>query len=307
MGQSPLFMRPLNEVMPGGRAHRARSICFRSYIAPRAFKVAVFLLLGGAGLLPLIGCGDDGASPSNHAPEITDIVAEPDTIAVGGDSQITCFADDPDGDDLTYSWGALFGTLTGSAANVIWTAPDSAEDYFVSVTVEDAHGATATDSVMVVVRDLIEVIDQSNLPEWDGGWTHVNPTPEGSALMWQTFMPGHPNLTAVEISVLIANPRVGGDTLTVEIAESGNILASAKSYVEEGFEGLVRFDFPEAVTLVPDQTYELIVYDTGITEFGWKYGPNDYDRGTRYASGEEQPGTDWLFRTYSQVLSITAE
>jgi hypothetical protein len=144
-------------------------------------------------------------------------------------------------------------------------------------------------------------IDQSNLPEWGGGWTHVNPTAEDHAFMWQTFMPERPNLTTVEIGIMTANAGFGDDVLTVEIAEDGNVLASAQSSVEDGFEGVVRFDFEEPVPLVPEQTYELRVRDTGRTTFGWKYSTDTYERGVRYASSEEKPGTDWFFQTYSEV------
>jgi len=146
-----------------------------------------------------------------------------------------------------------------------------------------------------------EQVDQSNLPEWAGGWTHVNPTGEGQATMWQTFRPGCPNLTAVEIDIFAANPGQGGDVLTVEIAKDEDILASAERSVEDGFDGLLRFEFPKAVLLVPEQIYELKVRDTGKTQFGWKYGPNTYERGSRYVFAQERPGTDWFFRTYSRV------
>ncbi|MEJ2703994.1 MAG: hypothetical protein P8Z79_16270, partial [Sedimentisphaerales bacterium] len=152
-----------------------------------------------------------------------------------------------------------------------------------------------------------EQIDQSNLPEWGGGWTHVNPTAEGQAVMWQTFTPACTNVIAVEIDVLTANPGRGDDVLTVEMAKDGDILASAERSVEEGFDGLLRFEFPEAVPLVPEQVYELTVHDTGKTLFGWKYGSNTYERGSRYVFGEERPGTDWLFRTYSNVEPAEAK
>jgi hypothetical protein len=227
--------------------------------------------------------------------------ANPDTVQVGGDSQIGCVAADADGDDLTYVWEAPLGTVTGSTANVVWTAPDSAGDYSVSVTVQDGRGGSAVDSVAVAVTDPSEEIDQSNLPEWDGGWTHVNPAGEDQARMWQTFMPGRSNLTAVELDIMTANPGSGDDILTVEIAEDGSVLGFAECSVESGFEGLVRFEFAEAVILVPEQTYELRVRDTGKTAFGWKYGPNTYERGVRYVSGEEKPGNDWFFRTYAET------
>jgi hypothetical protein len=146
-----------------------------------------------------------------------------------------------------------------------------------------------------------EQIDQSNLPEWDGGWTHVNPTGEGQATMWQTFTPACTNLSAVEIDILTVSPGRGDDVLTVEITKNGDILASDDCSVEDGFDGLLRFEFPDAVPLVLEQLYELTVRDTGKTRFGWKYGSNTYERGSRYVFAQERPGTDWFFRTYSKV------
>jgi hypothetical protein len=301
-----ILMRSLSEVLVGCRVLRTRLSCPRGDLISLAFKSAVLVLSAGLGLFCAMGCGDDdGASPANHAPVITGLSANPDTVQAGEDSQITCTAGDADGDDLTYVWEAPFGTLTGSTATVVWTAPVSAGGYSISVTVEDAHGAAAVDSVAVVVAE--EDIDQSNLPEWDGGWTHINPAPGRQAVMWQTFMPGHPNLTAVEIDILTSHPGAGDDTVTVEIADGGNVLASAERLVENGSEGLLRFDFPEIVHLVPEQTYELRVHDTGRTIFGWKYGGETYERGVRYVATEERIGTDWLFRTFSEVYGMTAQ
>ena len=147
----------------------------------------------------------------------------------------------------------------------------------------------------------IEQVDQSNLPSWAGGWTHINPTAEGSAAMWQTFTPSRPNLTAVEIDILTINPGNGDDTLTVEIAKNGDILATADCYVEDGFDGLLRFEFPQIAPLVPEQIYELTVRDTGMVRFGWKYASNTYEHGSRYVNQQERPGTDWLFQTYSEI------
>ena len=152
-----------------------------------------------------------------------------------------------------------------------------------------------------------EWIDQSNLPEWGGGWTHVNPTGEGRAAMWQTFTPVCTNVVAVEIDILTINPGRGDDVLTVEIARDGDTLALAERFVEDGFDGLLRFEFPEAVPLVPEQVYELTVRDTGKTRFGWKYGPNTYEQGSRYVFAEERPGSDWFFRTYSNVEPTPAK
>ncbi|MDI6448074.1 GLUG motif-containing protein [Anaerobaca lacustris] len=144
-----------------------------------------------------------------------------------------------------------------------------------------------------------EQIDQSNLPEWGGGWTHVNPTADGQAVMWQTFTPACTSLTAVEIDILTVNPGRGDDVLIVEIARDGVVLASAERSVEDGFDDLLRVEFPEVMPLVPEQVYDLRVRDTGKGQFGWKYGSNTYERGGRFVFAQERPGTDWFFRTYT--------
>ncbi len=160
-----------------------------------------------------------------------------------------------------------------------------------------AYAAIALFLALVSAGAGDEQIDQSNLPEWTGGWTHVNPTADGQATMWQTFTPACANLTAVEIDILAPNPGRGDDVLTVEIATAGVVLASAESSVEDGFDGLLRFEFPEAVPLVPEQVYDLRVRDTGKGQFGWKYGSNTYERGSRFVFAQERPGSDWFFRT----------
>ncbi len=166
-----------------------------------------------------------------------------------------------------------------------------------------AYAAVVLILALVPAAPAAEQIDQSNLPEWDGGWTHVNPTADSQAVMWQTFTPACTNLTAVEIDILTVNPGRGDDVLIVEIAAAGVILAAAERSVEDGFDGLLRFEFPEVVPLVPEQLYELTVRDTGKGQFGWKYGSNTYERGSRYVFAQQQLGSDWFFRTYAWVES----
>lgn len=60
---------------------------------------------------------------------------------------IRCVAEDPDGDNLQYSWVKTGGKLTGEGAEVGWTAPGLTDEYVVTVVVSDGRGGTATDSV----------------------------------------------------------------------------------------------------------------------------------------------------------------
>ena len=117
--------------------------------------------------------------------------------------------------------------------------------------------------------------------------------------MWQTFQVSRPGLTAVEIGLVTGNPGYGDDTITVEIAHSDQVLASTSQLVQDGFSGLLRFDFPTVLPVVPGQQYELRVHDTGKLTFGWKFAGDTYGQGERYVSSQENAGTDWFFQTWS--------
>lgn len=138
----------------------------------------------------------------------------------------------------------------------------------------------------------IQIIDQSNVAEWGGSWT---------AMSWdqsQTFQPGMPFLTGVDIAIVTANPHVGNNVITVEILESDVPLATASKLVSVGFTGLLHFDFHTEVAVNVGETYVLSVPGTKDT-FGWKYAWDDtYSNGVRFLGGVERPGTDWLFQTY---------
>ncbi|MCG3155947.1 MAG: hypothetical protein DKINENOH_02555 [bacterium] len=89
----------------------------------------------------------------NHAPSIAALTARPGKIDLGATTELTCTANDPDGDTLSYSWLVASGTLTGSDSIVTWTAPISEGDYFVVCKIEDSRGGQAVDSIGVRVRD----------------------------------------------------------------------------------------------------------------------------------------------------------
>jgi len=61
---------------------------------------------------------------------------------------IECIAEDPDGDELSYSWPRpTGGKIQGEGAQVGWTAPGVPEDYTVTVIVTDGRGGEAEASV----------------------------------------------------------------------------------------------------------------------------------------------------------------
>lgn len=60
---------------------------------------------------------------------------------------IKCLAEDPDDDELQYSWVATGGKVTGGGAEVGWTAPGVTDEYVVTVTVNDGRGGSDTTQV----------------------------------------------------------------------------------------------------------------------------------------------------------------
>ncbi len=105
-----------------------------------------------------LGCGSDSKSttPQNSDPTILSVTAEPDTlysIDLPASVAVTCNANDDDGDELSYSWSATQGTLSGSGSVVTWSAAagQAAGDYSIVVEVSDDGDSSAVDSVSVVI------------------------------------------------------------------------------------------------------------------------------------------------------------
>ena len=88
----------------------------------------------------------------NEPPVITKLRAKPTTVLVDHSITITCVANDPEGDPLTYSWSTTSGSISGTGDVVTWTAPGSIGQSTIKVTVNDERGGTATRSVTVQAR-----------------------------------------------------------------------------------------------------------------------------------------------------------
>jgi hypothetical protein len=127
-------------------------------------------------------------APSNNAPVVADLTAEPGWLLPQGSAEVKCVASDPDGDELTYVWSASGGTISesvirqaegsmidcvasdpdgdslsyqwsaergqvvGQGPVVEWLAPIPCADYIVTVTVTDSKGAKVSQSVTITVK-----------------------------------------------------------------------------------------------------------------------------------------------------------
>ena len=108
------------------------------------------------------GCGGDNKpnESGNTPPTILSLTAVPDTFYALEISTITAVAEDPDGDELHYTWSHRHGesilewvTATGNPA-VLSTCTcelDEPLQAWVIVTVTDGKGGAAQDSVAIVV------------------------------------------------------------------------------------------------------------------------------------------------------------
>ncbi len=93
----------------------------------------------------------------NHPPVIVSLTARPRKIDLGATSEITCTADDPDQDELSYSWSAEVGVIDGSGETVTWTAPDVEGDFEVNCQVDDGNDGQDSAIIGLRVRDLSNI------------------------------------------------------------------------------------------------------------------------------------------------------
>jgi len=150
------------------------------------------------------------------------------------------------------------------------------------------------------------IVDQSNLAQ-------PGSTPGWLAMSWgisQTFQPGLPTLTGVDIDILTANPQFGDATITAEIRNSSaQVLASSSQLVSVGYNGLLHFDFASAIPVTVGDTYELYVPGSKDT-FGWTYTGDTYPKGFRtlwgLAGPEAHPDEDCVFQTYGNPVPLPA-
>jgi len=97
------------------------------------------------------------------APIITSLESEPNWIAPLDSLQVTCDAEDPEGDELNYEWSASGGNISGTGASVNWIAPEAVGMYDITVVVTNSQGRKDTESIALfasngpppIIEDLI--------------------------------------------------------------------------------------------------------------------------------------------------------
>src|SRR4030042_1613485 len=119
--------------------------------------------------------------PPNQLPVISAITAEKQ-IPTLTETQVVCQASEADGDTLTYQWSADGGTVTGGGSTITWGAPNTSDNYTITVTVSDGKGGTIAQSITIAT------IDKPNNPPVVHGLTNdgAPPAKENTARQWIT-------------------------------------------------------------------------------------------------------------------------
>ena len=137
--------------------------------------------------------------------------------------------------------------------------------------------------------------DQVNTEGWDKAWTNLVNVVE------QTFIPSLPKLSAVEVELVIGNPKAPEDELTLSIMnEKGEELVSITQIVAAADCEHVRFSLPEdGIEVTPGEVYRIRL--SGGIVFGWKYIVGGYPKGSATFNGKPLLGktrSTFLFRTF---------
>ncbi len=93
-----------------------------------------------------------GGCVANTLPVISSLgLTTEGEINPGMTAQLECIATDPDEDELSYTWSADSGALSGFGGNVAWTAPEELGTYTITVEVSDGDDIV-TDQLAITVR-----------------------------------------------------------------------------------------------------------------------------------------------------------
>lgn len=96
---------------------------------------------------PIASC-----TPPNRMPVISSLTADYEGEINPVDScQIECVASDPDEDELSYTWTAYGGTISGEGATVTWVAPDFLGTCIIRVEVSDGRDGIDTEQLTIDV------------------------------------------------------------------------------------------------------------------------------------------------------------
>jgi len=137
--------------------------------------------------------------------------------------------------------------------------------------------------------------DQVNTSGWNKAWTNLVNDVE------QSFTPSVPQLSAVEVELVVGNVGESQDDLTLSVKNAaGDELVAVTQIVKTADCEHVLFLLPEGGTEVtPGDLYRIKM--SGGSTFGWKYVAGGYPKGEATFNGKpllRQARSTFLFRTF---------
>lgn len=87
----------------------------------------------------------------NIAPVINSLTTDCPRVKKAGTGHLYCDAVDENEDELTYTWTAERGNISGEGSEVSWIAPGEYGTYLITVSVSDGRGGEATTDISIIV------------------------------------------------------------------------------------------------------------------------------------------------------------
>ena len=197
--------------------------CSRSAFGMFLIVMAVAAMLGGA-------CAREATPPTpptgNQPPVISSLVAQSQQLYPSGNTEITCTAQDADGDQLNFTWTATGGDFSGVGPSITWKAPPNYGTYTITVTVDDGKGGSMQRTLDMTVSanqaPQISSLDANPSGVLYGGstlLTCIASDPDGDVVRY-SWTASEGSITGVGNKVTWIAPSKGGSyTITVIVSD----------------------------------------------------------------------------------------
>lgn len=186
-----------------------------------------------------VGTPPDTETHPNRSPIISSIRSSPDSpVSPGDEVSLTCEANDPDDDPLTYVWDATGGSVSGSYGDTTWVAPSSPADYVLRCLVSDDEGASDMARLVITVE---------GEPDGGGGGGE-EPPPETTGAL-QLDAAGYMGIDAVAEVTVTDGDQAGAGAIDVTVTSDttdpeGETIVLTESATPGVFVGAVGFERP---------------------------------------------------------------
>ncbi|MCJ7515339.1 MAG: PKD domain-containing protein [Dehalococcoidia bacterium] len=176
------------------------------------------------------GCGGQATPPTpmgNQPPVIASLVAQSQQLYPSANTEITCTAQDADGDHLNFTWTATGGDFSGIGPIVVWKAPPNYGMYTITITVDDGKGGSTQRTLDVTVganqAPSISSLNADPSGVLYGGSTTITciaSDPDGDVVRY-SWTASSGSITGVGNKVTWIAPSKGGSyTITVIVSDS---------------------------------------------------------------------------------------